>query len=59
METLGLHNCKAPPAEDLIEDCLRDQGLLKETMLANQELLFRRDPFWGTNGARVEGIKGA
>ena len=45
--------------EDLIEDCLRDQGLLVQTMPANQELLFRRDAFLGPMGARVEGIKGA
>lgn len=31
--------------ENLIEDCLRDQGLLMQTMPANQELLFRRDAF--------------
>ena len=31
--------------EDLIEDCLREQGLLAQTMPANQELLFRRDAF--------------
>jgi hypothetical protein len=30
---------------DLIEDCLRDQGLLVLTMPVNQELLFRRDAF--------------
>jgi hypothetical protein len=45
-----------------MEDCLRDQGLRMQTMPANQELLFRRDAFlgpMGTNGARVEGIKGA
>ena len=45
--------------EDLIEDCLRDQGLLVQTMPANQELLFRRDAFLGPMGAWVEGIKGA
>ena len=27
--------------EDLIEDCLREQGLLVQIMLANQQLLFR------------------
>jgi hypothetical protein len=32
--------------EDLIEDCLRDQGLLMQTMPANWELLFRRDAFF-------------
>ena len=26
--------------EDLIEDCLKEQGLLVQTMPANQELLF-------------------
>ena len=31
--------------ENLIEDCLRVQGLLMQTMPANQELLFRRDAF--------------
>ena len=36
--------------EDLIEDCLRDQGLLVQTMPANQELLFRRDAFLGPMG---------
>ena len=36
--------------EDLIEDCLRDQGLLMQTMQANRELLFRRDTFWGSVG---------
>jgi hypothetical protein len=45
--------------EDLIEDCLRDQGLLVQTVPANQELLFRKRCFLGTNGVRVEGIKGA
>ena len=33
--------------EDLIEDCSRDQGLLVQTVPANQELLFRRDAFLG------------
>jgi hypothetical protein len=36
--------------EDLIEDCLRDQGLLTRAMPANQELLFRRDGFLGLMG---------
>jgi hypothetical protein len=36
--------------EDLIEDCLGDQGLLMLTMPANQELLFRRDTFLGPMG---------
>lgn len=36
--------------EDLIENCLRDQGLLMQTMLANRELLFRRDAFLGPMG---------
>jgi hypothetical protein len=31
--------------EDLIEDYLRDQGLLVQTMTTNQELLFRSDAF--------------
>jgi hypothetical protein len=33
--------------EDLIEDCLRDQGLLALTIPANRELLFRREVFSG------------
>ena len=47
--------------EDLIEDCLREQGLLVQIMLANPELLFRRDAFLGPRGAGgwVEGITGA
>jgi hypothetical protein len=45
--------------EDLIEDCLREQGLLVQIMPANQELLFRRDTFLGSMGAWVEGIRGA
>jgi hypothetical protein len=45
--------------EDLIEDCLRVQGLLVQTMPVSQELLFRRDVFLGPMGAWVEGIKGA
>ena len=36
--------------EELIEDCMRDQGLLVQTMAANQELLFRRDAFLGPMG---------
>jgi hypothetical protein len=44
--------------EDIIEDCLRDQGLLVQTMPASQELLFRRDAFLGPMGAWEEGIKG-
>lgn len=44
--------------KDLIEDCLRKQGLLVQTMLANQELLFRREAFLGPMGAQMEGIKG-
>jgi hypothetical protein len=36
--------------EDLIEDCLRDQGLLTQIMPANQELLFGRDAFLGPMG---------
>ena len=35
--------------EDLIEDCLREQGLLVQIISANQELLFNRY-FLGTNG---------
>jgi hypothetical protein len=45
--------------EDLIEDCLRDQGLVVQTMPADQELLFRRDAFLGPMRTQVEGIKGA
>jgi hypothetical protein len=33
--------------EELMEDWLRDQGLLTQTIPANQELLFRRDAFLG------------
>jgi hypothetical protein len=36
--------------ENLIEDCLRGQGLLMQTMPANQERLFRRDTFLGPMG---------
>jgi hypothetical protein len=36
--------------EDLIEDCLRNQGLLTQTIPANQELLFRRAAFLGPMG---------
>ena len=34
----------------LIEDCLRDQGLLIETMPVNRELLYRKDTFLGLMG---------
>jgi hypothetical protein len=44
---------------DLIEDCLREQGLLVQIMPANQELLFRIDTFLEPMGVWVEGIKGA
>lgn len=50
---------KVAPAGGPIEDCLRDQGLLVQTMAANQELLFRRDAFLGPMRVQVEGIKGA
>jgi hypothetical protein len=43
--------------EDLIEDCLRDQGLLVQTMPANQELLFRRDAFLRPMGCRWRVLK--
>jgi hypothetical protein len=43
--------------EDLIEDCLREQELLVQTVLANQKLLFRIDTFLGPMGVWVEGIK--
>jgi len=36
--------------EDLIENSLRDQGLVIQTMPANWELLFRRDAFLGPVG---------
>ena len=45
--------------EDLIEDCLREQGLLVQTMPANRELLFRIDTFLEPMEAWVEGTKGA
>lgn len=38
---LGASQPKRPPLqEDLIEDCMRDQGLLTRTNPANQEQLF-------------------
>jgi hypothetical protein len=37
---------------NLIEDCLRDQELLVQTMPANWKLLFRRDAFLGPMGHR-------
>jgi hypothetical protein len=43
--------------EDLIENCLRDQGLLMQTILANRELLFRRDAFLGSMGHRWRVLK--
>ena len=52
METLGAAQPQKNllKEEDLIEDCLRDQGLLVQTMPANWELLCRRDaclgPMW-------------
>ena len=36
--------------EDLFEDCLRDQGLLMQTLPVNWELLLRRDAFLKTMG---------
>lgn len=30
---------------DLIEDCLKDQGLMTQIMPGNQKLLFRKDSF--------------
>lgn len=36
--------------EDLLENCLREQGLLTQTMPANRELLSRRDAFLGPMG---------
>jgi hypothetical protein len=43
--------------ENLIEDCLRDQGLLVQTMPDNQELLFQRDAFLGPMGHRWRVLK--
>lgn len=43
--------------EDLIEDCLRDQGLVTQTVPANQELLFRRDDVLGPTGCRWRVLK--
>ena len=43
--------------EDLIEDFLRDQGLLTQTMPANWDLLFRRDAFWGPMGHKWKVLK--
>jgi hypothetical protein len=49
-----LHKCdtaaRYPLHEDPIEDFLRDQGLLTQTMSSNQEVLFRRDAFLGPMG---------
>lgn len=36
--------------EDLIENYLRNQGLLMQTIPPNQELLFRKDAFLGPIG---------
>ena len=43
--------------EDLVEGCLRDQGLLVQAMAANQELQFRRDAFLGPMGHRWRVLK--
>ena len=43
--------------EDQTEDCLRDQGLVKQAMPANWELLFRRDAFLGPMGHRWRVLK--
>jgi hypothetical protein len=43
--------------EDLTEDCLRNQGLLKQTVLANRELLFRRDALLGPRGHKWSVLK--
>jgi hypothetical protein len=43
--------------EDLIEDPLRDQGLLMQKMPANRELLFRRAAFLGPMGHRWKVLK--
>ena len=45
--------------EDLIEDCLREQGLLVQIMPDNQEVLLRVDNFLEPMGAWMEGIKRA
>ena len=45
--------------EDLIEVCLRQQGLLVQIMPAYQDLLFRINIFLEPMEAWVEGIKGA
>jgi hypothetical protein len=41
----------------VIEDCLRDQGLLAQTVPANWEMLFRRDAFLGPVGHRWRVLK--
>jgi hypothetical protein len=43
--------------EELIEDCLRDQGLLLKTVPLNWELLFRRYTFLGPMGSRRRVLK--
>jgi hypothetical protein len=43
--------------EDLIDNFLKDQGLLMQTMPANQELLFRRDAFLEPMGCRWRVLK--
>jgi hypothetical protein len=43
--------------EDLIEDCLRDQGLLVQIMPVNQELLFGTDTFLGPIGPEWRALK--
>jgi hypothetical protein len=43
--------------EDLIEDCLRDQGLLAQTTPPCPELLFRRDGFLGPIGCGWRELK--
>jgi hypothetical protein len=45
--------------EDLIVDCLREQGLLVQIMPDNQEVLLRVDNFLEPMGAWMEGIKRA
>ena len=60
VNTGAVHLQKHLLQEDLTEDCLRDQGLLVQTMPANQELLFGSDAFMGPMGSRCVcgGIKG-
>ena len=52
MRTLGAMQLqKHLLQEDLIEDCLGDQGLLMQIMPVNWDLLFRRDALLRPMGA--------